>query len=174
MRVNRQQPELWTSCPHDSAITADSRHTSKGTNSQGTCSPSPFTGRFRKSRIIKKVDMSTLLARTEPIPKWITIKEMDIHSPIPGRRVSSKPSKQESAPQMPSSLPVERSEFAAKHNLMPLAELEKVMFDESNKAVVDGLFQRGNEEPRMSRVNALHLAKHCTLKSHHAGHPAER
>jgi hypothetical protein len=141
MRSNRQQPELCRCSTSNSAITADSRYSSKGTHSKDTRSPSPSTGRRRKSRIIKKMDMSTLLARAEPIPKWITIAAMDIHSPIPGRPVAPKPLKQESEQQMPSRLSLKPSEFAVEHNLMPLAELAKVICDESNEVFANGLFQ---------------------------------
>lgn len=156
-RGNRQQRKLWTSSAGNSAITADSRYSSNGTQSKDTRSPSQSTGRFRKSRFIKKMDMSTMLARAEPIPKWITITVMDINSPIPRRPASPKPSKQESVLEMPSTQPVEPSEFAAEHNLMPLAELAKVVCDKSNEAIANGLFQpaknfedMGTIEPHIS------------------------
>lgn len=163
IRGSRQQRDHRASSAGNSAITADSRYSSRGTHSKDTSSPSPRTGRFRKSRIIKKMDMSTLLARAEPIPRWITITVMDIHAPIPGRPVSPKPLKQECAQQMPSKLPIEPSEFVAEHNLMPLAELAKVMCDESNEAVASGLFQPAKHFEEMESIEP-HINRNPSLQ----------
>lgn len=103
-------------------------------------------------KVIDKVDMSTLKARVEPIPKWISIQVTDIQSPIPRRRVMPKSLKQESTLQMPSRQSVEPSKFAAEHNLMPLLELAKVMYEESNEAVAKGLLPSKNVEEKHSSI----------------------
>lgn len=122
-------------------ITDDSRHSSRGALSKDTYYPNTSTRRCRKSRIIKKIDKSTMIARGEPIPKWITITDMDIHAHIPGRTASPKPLKDrhECAHQLPPK--VEPSQFAVEHNLLPLSELAKLMCIELGEAVASGLFQ---------------------------------
>ena len=127
------------------ANTDESRYSSRGNHSNDALSPNASERRFRKSRFIKKIDTNTILARVEQIPKWITITEMDIHAPIPGRPNSSRPSKAttECIQQLPPK--VEPSQFAIEHNLLPLSELAQVMCIESSEAFAYVFSQPANK-----------------------------